>query len=143
MGALYYAAFIPEENGVYAVFFPDIAGASTQGETLEECLSMGAEVLAIMVEDLVAARKPLPKPSTLAEAKEKIAAELRELEVEPAGEILYQLFQAPSVDMTPVKISISLPKAELEAIDAKAKGLGMTRSGLLVSAARVYHGPSL
>jgi hypothetical protein len=53
----------------------------------------------------------------------------------PGGKMLFQLFKAPEVDMTPVKISISLPKSTLAAIDEKARQAGLTRSGSLSTAA--------
>lgn len=50
-------------------------------------------------------------------------------------EYIIQLFRAPDVDMTPVKVTISLPKSVLASIDAKARKRGFTRSGFLAHAA--------
>lgn len=40
--------------------------------------------------------------------------------------------------MTPIRISVSLPKSVLEQIDAKARQAGYTRSGFLVRAAQAW-----
>ena len=51
---------------------------------------------------------------------------------------LFQLFGAPDMDMTPVRINISLPKCVLEGLDRKASARGMTRSALIAKAAQAY-----
>ncbi len=60
--------------------------------------------------------------------------------MDSSREPLTQLFQAPEIDMTPVKLNISMTRAALAGIDEKARRLGMTRSGLLVRAAQAYAG---
>jgi metal-responsive CopG/Arc/MetJ family transcriptional regulator len=51
---------------------------------------------------------------------------------------MYQLIPAPNLDQTPVKVTISLPKAVLDAVDASARNNGMTRSGFLAKAAEGF-----
>lgn len=133
----YYGVLIPCEEG-YVVFFPDVPEAGSQGKDIAECLDMGADSLKTALEEYAKSRKPLPEPCDLHTARARIAAQLQELEIVPAGECLYQLFAAPSVDLVPVKISISVPKSVLAEIDDKAAHHGMTRSGFLVAAARAY-----
>ena len=137
MAKYYYAAFIPDAESGFSIFCPDFPEVASQGETVEECMDMAAEALALTVEEYAKARKPLPEPCGL-EARRRIEKELAELEVEAAGEILYQLIPAPSVDLTPVKISLSIAKSVLESIDAKAARSGMTRSGFMAAAAQAY-----
>ena len=138
MAKYYYAAFIPDAESGSSIFCPDFPVVASQGETVEECMDMAAEALALTVEEYAKARKPLPEPCGLEEARRRIEKELAELEVEAAGEILYQLIPAPSVDLTPVKISLSIAKSVLESIDAKAARSGMTRSGFMAAAAQAY-----
>ena len=128
MAKYYYAAFIPDEKGGYSIFCPDFP----------EVASQAAEAVALTVEEYAKARHPLPEPCGLAEARRRIEKELEELEAPAAGEILYQLIPAPSVDLTPVKISLSIAKSVLESIDAKAARSGMTRSGFMAAAAQAY-----
>ncbi len=50
----------------------------------------------------------------------------------------WTLPDAPDMDMTPVRINISLPKCVLEGLDRKASARGMTRSALIAKAAQAY-----
>lgn len=126
----YFAAFTPVKEGGFAVHFPDIPEALTQGETFQECLENAEDVLSEAIFEYAAARKPLPTPSTLQEAK--AYAERNDA---GAGESFLQLVQAPGTDTTPVRINVSIPKYVLERIDRKAKALGMNRSRFLSEAA--------
>jgi len=136
--ASYFAVFMPVKEGGYAVEFPDIPEAFTQGNTLEECVAMGADVLAIVVEEYAKARKELPPPSS----PEQIEAWAKEQKADPGlaseGRFLMQLFRAPDVDATPVRVSISLAKSTLADIDEKARQAGYTRSGFLAAAAQAF-----
>ncbi len=138
MKRMYFAAFMPEEEGGYSIVIPDVPNCFTCADTLEEGVEMAEDVLGMMLRDLAAENKPIPEPSSLEEVRKKTAQHLAEIEHQAAGEILYQLIAAPSLDMTPVKLSISMPKAVLAEVDAKAKACGFTRSGFLVHAAQAY-----
>jgi hypothetical protein len=105
---------------------------------LEEAYVMASEVLALMLRDLAGDKKTLPEPSDLDKVREKTVEHLRTIDHRPAGDIMYQLIPAPNLDQTPVKVTISLPKAVLDAVDASAKNNGMTRSGFLARAAEEY-----
>lgn len=48
---IFYAVFKPAEEGGYCVFFPDVPGALTQGETIGEALSMAVEALSMILCD--------------------------------------------------------------------------------------------
>ena len=136
--ASYFAVFMQAKEGGWAVDFPDIPEAFTQGDTLEEGVVMGADVLAIAVEEYAKARKPLPAPSSLEQIEAWAEEHRNDPGLVPGGRYLIQLFRAPSVDMTPVRVNISLPKSVLEEIDAKAAAAGYTRSGFLATAARRF-----
>jgi len=135
---LYFAVFMPTIEGHYAVEFLDFPEGFTQGSDLADCLSMGADVLAIAAEEYAKARKPLPKPSSFEQVKAWAETQKGSTGLDPDGEYMFQLFSAPNVGMTPVRISVSLPKAVLDGIDAKAKKAGFTRSGFLAHAAMAY-----
>jgi predicted RNase H-like HicB family nuclease len=138
MGKMYIAAFMPAEEGGWDIVLPDVPGAFTCADTLEEAYMIASEVLALMLRDLAGDKKPLPEPSDLVTVREKTAGHLQTIDHRPAGEILYQLIPAPNLDQTPVKVTISLPKAVLDAVDANARCNGMTRSGFLARAAEEY-----
>lgn len=138
---MYYCAlFLPVQEGGYSVEFPDIPEAFTQGDTLEECMDMARDVLSIAVEEYAKAKKTLPTPSSLVKVREVAEESMQEPGMDRSREPLTQLFQAPEIDMTPVKLNISMTRAALASIDEKARRLGMTRSGLLVRAAQAYAG---
>lgn len=59
MNAIFYPAiFHPEEIG-YSVIIPDIEGCFTQGETMDEAVTMAQDAIGLMLED----QKVCPKPS--------------------------------------------------------------------------------
>lgn len=59
MNAIFYPAiFHPEEIG-YSVTIPDIEGCFTQGETMDEAITMAQDAIGLMLED----QKVCPKPS--------------------------------------------------------------------------------
>ncbi len=134
----YYMAFIPEEKGGYTIFAPDFKELASQGKDLPECMDMAMDALQLLTEDYAKHNEPLPEPSDLKEAQEKILALLKELDVGIPENIIYQLVPAPIGDMKPVRISATLPRWTLDVIDMKAKASGMTRSGFLAKAALAY-----
>lgn len=59
MNAIFYpAVFHPEEIG-YSVTIPDIEGCFTQGDTMDEAITMAQDAIGLMLED----QKVFPKPS--------------------------------------------------------------------------------
>ncbi len=62
---VYPALFIPENEGGYAVEFPDIDGCYTQGETLAEALEMAEDALALMLYDAEEAGREIPPASNI------------------------------------------------------------------------------
>lgn len=136
--ASYFAVFMPVKEGGYAVEFPDFPEAFTQAGTFEECLVMGSDILAITVEEYIKARKDMPEPSTLQQVEEWAANEQGNADLDPSRRRLIQLFRAPDVDATPVRVSVSFTKSMLDEIDSKAKAAGYTRSGFLAQAAQTY-----
>ncbi|MCL2123611.1 MAG: type II toxin-antitoxin system HicB family antitoxin [Desulfovibrionaceae bacterium] len=137
--ASYFAVIMPAKEGGYVVDFPDIPEAFTQGDTLEECVLMGADVLAIAVEEYAKARKELPPPSTPEKIEAWAEEQKSDPDLAPGGRFLMQLFRAPDIDSTPIRVSISLAKSTLERIDEKAKLAGYTRSGFLAAAAQSFN----
>jgi antitoxin HicB len=54
---------MPEREGGFSVAFPDVPGARTQGETLEECAEMAEDALVTALSAFVEAGLPAPPPS--------------------------------------------------------------------------------
>lgn len=139
MSTYYFAAFMPELEGGYSIVIPDVPNCFTDAATLAEGMEMAQDVLHAMLGEIAAQNKPLPTPSGLEAVKAKVARHLEHIGAEQTGETLYQLIQAPVLDMTPVKITVSLPKAVLEEATRKAKTVGLTRSGLLAQAVQAFN----
>jgi predicted RNase H-like HicB family nuclease len=141
--AHYFAVFIPAVEGGYSIAFPDFPEAISQGEDLSECMAMAADALALTVEEYVKARKELPSPSSLEAVQawwERDRAE-EPSAIDAGRSTLFQLFAAPEMDATPVRISVSLARSVLVRVDQKARQLGISRSGLLAAAALAYNAP--
>lgn len=138
MKKYYPCAIVPEKEGNFSVYFPDVPNCFTCGETLEDALFMAEDVLSMMLQDLVQDRKDIPEPSSFDVIKDKVSTIRAESCLDTPDTTLYQYIAAPSLDMVPVRISVSLPKSVLELIDQKASRHGMTRSGFLAKAAQAY-----
>ncbi len=59
----YPAVFQPEEDGGFSIFFPDIDGCNTQGETIEEGYRMAFDALGIVLAHMQGEHLEMPKPS--------------------------------------------------------------------------------
>lgn len=92
----YFAVIYPSEKGAYVVDFPDFPEAFTSGRTLEECMVMGADVLAVTVEEYARANRKLPMPSGIEDIRKKAADEMATTEgLDASREPLFQMFVAP------------------------------------------------
>ncbi len=134
----YFALLLPLKEGGYMALFPDFPEAFTHGETLEECMDMARDVLAVTLEEYAAARRPLPRPCSPERARAALAEAAGEDGIDADRAAMTQLFKAPAQDARPVKLNISMTRGALAAIDEKARRLGMTRSGFLVRAALAH-----
>ncbi len=56
------------EEGGYTVTVPALPGCVTQGETLEEAISMAREAIALHIEGLLATGRPVPEGDAGAQA---------------------------------------------------------------------------
>ena len=65
----YPAIFFPEDDGGFSVFFPDLEGCQTQGETIEEAYEMSIDALGLMLSYLEDIKEPIPSPSAPHEIK--------------------------------------------------------------------------
>lgn len=133
----YWAVFYPNAGGGYVARFPDLPEVVAQGDTVEACFDDADAMLAVAVEEYAKARKEAPQPSTLEQVKAFAAVEMQEFAatIDQDREPVFQLYDAPAVDLTPVKVTLSVARSVLDTIDAKAKRRGMTRSRFLTTCA--------
>ena len=134
----YYAVFAPEADGKVSVWFPDVPGCATWGDSMESAFAHAMDALEGHLEALADDGDPLPAPSAYEAAWDKVRGDFeKEGESMPGGTIL-QLVPVPDVQEKPMRINVSLRKSTLGMIDRKAELAGMTRSGFLSKAAEAY-----
>ena len=124
----YFAVFTPDENGMIAVWFPDIPEIATCGENLDDAMDMAQDALKTMAQAYVREGRSFPEPSGFDDVKKANEMFCAEHGISNAKS-LYPLIPAPNTDRTTVHLSLSMPKFAVEALDRKAKLAGMTRSG--------------
>ena len=119
----YLALVHKEEGSAFGLSFPDLPGCFAAADGEGDILSAGVEALELWFED-----SPPVAPRGLAETSRAVADDLA------AGAFLIAvpLVQPQSRQK---RVNISLDAGTLQAIDAAAEGLGLTRSGYLAMAA--------
>lgn len=65
MRSAYPACFYPCEEGGFAVMFPDLPGAVTEGDTLEEAIANAISCACGWIIDELEAGKEVPSPSPM------------------------------------------------------------------------------
>ena len=63
MAKVYFAGFVPAEEGGYYISIPDVPNAFTEADTLEDGMKMATDVLSTMLRDFVKNGRPTPEPS--------------------------------------------------------------------------------
>lgn len=81
MLTIYPVCFFKEDSGHYSVVFPDLNWLATQGETLEEAMTMGVECLASHIYTCKKDNQMIPVPSSICEISLDEVA--KELELKP------------------------------------------------------------
>ena len=122
----YIAVIHKDADSDWGVSFPDFPGCVTAGETLEEARRMAAEALALHVRGLAEDGLSPPRPMTL-------DAVARHPDFADGVAVLVPL---PEAKPKNVRVNVMLPQADLEAIDARAREEGVSRSSFLLRAAR-------
>lgn len=126
----YIAALEPDQRGGFGVFFPDLPGLASAGDTQEKAIAAAVEALAGHVAAMRDDGDKVPQPRTLdALRKDKRAA------ADMKGCVMVAI---PLLDIggRQTRVNISATRRDIEAIDAAAKRRGLTRSAFLIEAAR-------
>jgi len=116
MATRYYAAILePAKKGGYGVYFPDLPGCTSGGDTLEDAARNAEEALAFHLEGMAEAGEPIAEPTSA--RKPPRGCVLMLVPVEPPGRL--------------ERINVTLDKSLLAVLDRHAALLGKTRSGYL------------
>ena len=131
MSTHYVAVIEKDTDSAFGVWFPDVEGCFSAGETLEEAVANASAALRQHVEALVSAGQPLSKARA-------VDAVLRDRDVKASlktGAVLFAVPLLADAGRT-VRINISLDKALVDQIDDAASARGLTRSAFIAQAAR-------
>lgn len=123
----YYPAVIEEGDGTFGVFFPDLDGCTSAGDTVAEAATNAAEALGGHLRLMVRDGDPLPEPGGIDQWP-------ADPEVIEACRVLVPV----NVDIPgrAVRVAVTIEENLLARIDSAAKAEGATRSGFLAIAAR-------
>ena len=117
MEYVYPATFHDNGDGGYTVFFPDLSGCMTQGNTLPQAIYMAEKALAQWIGYLADKKEAIPKASVIG----SITAE--------AGEFI-NLIRAEVKDSKAVRRTVSIPKW----MDIRVNEAGLSLSRVLQDA---------
>jgi predicted RNase H-like HicB family nuclease len=129
---MHYVAVIEKEtDSAFGVWFPDVEGCFSAGDTLEEAVANSAVALRQHVEAVESAGRSVPPARSIDNAllDEEVRASVE------AGAVLFAVPLLADAGRT-VRINISLDKGLVDQIDAAAAARGLTRSAFLAQAAR-------
>ncbi|HEX2431051.1 MAG TPA: type II toxin-antitoxin system HicB family antitoxin [Aestuariivirgaceae bacterium] len=124
----YWAVLEKGEDGGFGVFFPDLDGCITLGETAAEAADNAREALSLHLETMEEAGQELPTPRDLQELKAEVERN-RALNIEA-----YLLVWADT--HAGERVNVYLPRALLERVDRFVSAAGMNRSSFFGLAAR-------
>lgn len=123
---VYPAIFQKEETG-YSVFFPDLQGCQTEGDSLEEALFMAKDALSIYIFDLEEDKKAIPHPSNPTEIKLEDSQFISIIDID-------MLEYRKKYDCKAVKKTLSIPNW----LNSLAEEYDVNFSQLLQSALKEY-----
>lgn len=117
-----------DEKTATGIVFPDIPGAITAGDTIEQAYEMAVEVAHIQLEELANAGEPIPVPLSIAEHRQNP-------DYEGWGWGLVDIDVTPYLGKTE-KVNVTLPGHVIRRIDDYVTVHGIkSRSAFLTSAA--------
>jgi predicted RNase H-like HicB family nuclease len=127
----YVAVIEKEPDSAFGVWFPDVEGCFSAGDTLDEAAANAAAALRQHAEAIESAGRRIPAPRSIDEVRldEDVAASVE------GGAVLFAVPLLADAGRT-VRINISLDKALVDQIDTAASARGLTRSAFLAQAAR-------
>jgi len=131
MSAYYVAVIEKDEESAFGVWFPDVEGCFSAGDTVEEAVSNAAMALRQHAEAIESAGRSVPRARFLDDVirDDDVATSIE------TGAILFAVPLLADAGRT-VRINISLDKALVDQIDVAAAKRGLTRSAFLSQAAR-------
>ena len=131
MSTQYVAIIEKEPDSAFGVWFPDVEGCFSAGETLEEAVANAAAALRQHTEALESAGRHL----STARSVDKVLGDKDVRAAVKKGAVLFAVPLLADAGRT-VRINISLDKGLVDQIDAAASMRGLTRSAFIAQATR-------
>src|SRR5260370_31225074 len=127
----YVAVIEKDADSAFGVWFPDVEGCFSAGDTVEEAVANAAVALRQHVEAVESAGRRVPQARSIDDVllDEDVTTSIE------AGAVLFPVPLLADAGRT-VRINISLDKALVDQIDAAAAKRRLTRSAFLSQAAR-------
>lgn len=120
----FYAIVHKDEGSAFGVTFPDLPGCFSAADDMEDVVPNAVEAMELWLED-----QAEPAASDFATVRERAADDLAQ------GAFLIAVPRMTTSGKL-TRVNLSLDMGTLAAIDAAAKGRGLTRSAFVVEAAR-------
>ena len=131
MSTHYVAVIEKETDSAFGVWFPDVEGCFSAGDTLEEATANAAAALRQHAEAVESAGRRL----SAARAVDDVLGDKDVRKSVETGAVLFAVPLLADAGRT-VRINISLDKALVDQIDSAASSRGLTRSAFIAQAAR-------
>jgi predicted RNase H-like HicB family nuclease len=131
MTTQYVAIAEKDPDSAFGIWFPDVEGCFSAGDTLAEAATNAAAALRQHAEALESAGRPVPT----ARAFDDVLHDEDVQEALAAGAMFLAVPLLSDAGRT-VRINVSLDKGLVDQIDAAASARGLTRSAFLAQAAR-------
>ena len=131
MSTHYVAVVEKDADSAFGVWFPDVDGCFSAGDSLDEAVVNAGAALRQHVEALESAGMDVP-------SARDVETVLRDKDVKAAVKAGALLFAVPLLADAgrTVRINVSLDKALVDQIDEAAEARGLTRSAFIAQAAR-------
>jgi predicted RNase H-like HicB family nuclease len=131
MSIHYIAVIEKESDSAFGVWFPDVEGCFSAGDTLDAAVANAAVALRQHTEAVESAGRQL----SAARAIDEVLSDRDVKQAMESGAVLFAVPLLADAGRT-VRINISLDKALVDQIDSAATARGLTRSAFIAKAAR-------
>lgn len=127
MASVYYPAIIEGDgaDGWYSVFFPDLDGCTSGGQTLQEAARNAEEALELHLAGMIEDKAVLPNPTPF-----------DALEIDADVVVAARVLVRADLPGKLARVNVTFDAGLLGTIDRAAEAQGLTRSGFLAHGAR-------
>lgn len=126
MATVYFTAIIEGDSASgYSVFFPDLPGCTSAGDTVGEAAQHAEEALSLHLAGMVEDGEAIPAPTPP-----------ENLDRDPEVHEISRMLVRSELPGRSVRLNISMDEGLVAALDKAAKARDTTRSGLLAEATR-------